>query len=160
MLSLIRCPPSLLPSLVKVTTGAHEAADHCSDDGHEQQNGGGDASQSGGAELKEHAALLLALRDHLEGVQAAVAAVAVAAAESDQRTVEAIVPRAVLVHVPQAVLVPTGRRAAQEHGEQRHRRRQQGHAARWKHHPEARHNPKEKGLVRAESQAAAAVTSY
>ena len=58
-------------------------------------------------ELEEHAALLLALRDHLEGVEAAVAAVAVPAAEGDQGAVEAIVPRAVLIHVPQAVLVST-----------------------------------------------------
>lgn len=56
-------------------------------------------------ELEEHAALLLALGDHLEGVQATVAAVAVPAAEGDQGAVEAVVPGAVLVHVPQAVLV-------------------------------------------------------
>lgn len=59
-------------------------------------------------ELEEHASLLLALRDHLEGVQAAVAPVAVPAAEGDEGAVEAVVPGAVFVHVPQAVLVPAG----------------------------------------------------
>jgi len=58
-------------------------------------------------ELEEHAALLLPLRDHLEGVQAAVAPVAVPAAERDERAVEAVVPGAVFIHVPQAVLVRT-----------------------------------------------------
>lgn len=142
VLGLVRCPASLLPSLVKVTAGAHEAADHCSDDSHEQKDGRGNTGQSGGAELKEHAALLFALRDHLEGVQAAVAAVAVAAAEGDQGAVETIVPRAVLIHVPQAVFVSTRRRAAQEDGEQRQRRRDEGHVARRKRHPGARHDPK------------------
>lgn len=58
-------------------------------------------------ELEEHAALLLPLRDHLEGVQAAVAPVAVPAAERDERTVEAVVPGSILVHVPEAVLICT-----------------------------------------------------
>ena len=56
-------------------------------------------------ELEEHAALLLPLCDHLEGVQATIAAVTVPAAEGDERAVEAVVPGAVLVHVPEAVLV-------------------------------------------------------
>lgn len=58
-------------------------------------------------ELEEHAALLLPLCDHLEGVQAAVASVAVPAAERDERAVEAVVPGAVLIHVPQTVLICT-----------------------------------------------------
>lgn len=58
-------------------------------------------------ELEEHAALLLPLRDHLGGVQATVMPVAVPAAEGDQGAVEAVVPGAVLVHVPQAVLIGT-----------------------------------------------------
>ena len=51
-------------------------------------------------ELEEHAAFLLPLRDHLEGIQAAVAPVAVPTAEGDQGAVKAVVPGAVLVHVP------------------------------------------------------------
>lgn len=58
-------------------------------------------------ELEEHAAFLLPLCDHLEGVQAAVAPVAVPAAERDERAVEAVMPGAIFVHVPQTVLVPT-----------------------------------------------------
>lgn len=58
-------------------------------------------------ELEEHAALLLPLCDHLEGVQAAVAPVAVPAAERDEGAVEAVVPGSVLVHVPEAVLICT-----------------------------------------------------
>lgn len=58
-------------------------------------------------ELEEHAALLLPLCDHLEGVQAAVAPVAVPAAECDEGAVEAVVPGSILVHVPQAVLICT-----------------------------------------------------
>lgn len=58
-------------------------------------------------ELEEHAALLLPLCDHLEGVQATVAPVAVPAAERDERAVEAIMPRSILVHVPEAVLICT-----------------------------------------------------
>lgn len=57
-------------------------------------------------ELEEHAAFLLLLCDHLEGVQAAVAPVAVPAAESDERAVEAVVPGAIFIHIPQTVLVP------------------------------------------------------
>lgn len=62
---------------------------------------------SSSPELEEHAALLLPLCDHLEGVQAAVAPVAVPAAEGDERAVEAVVPGSILVHVPEAVLVCT-----------------------------------------------------
>lgn len=58
-------------------------------------------------ELEEHAALLLPLGDHLEGVQAAVAPVAVPAAERDEGAVEAVVPGPILVHVPEAVLICT-----------------------------------------------------
>lgn len=58
-------------------------------------------------ELEEHAALLLPLCDHLEGVQATVAPVAVPTAERDERAVEAIMPRSILVHVPEAVLICT-----------------------------------------------------
>lgn len=145
MLGFIRCPPSLLSSLVEVAAGAHEAANHCRNDGHEQQNGRSDASQSGGTELVEHASLLLALRDHLEGVEAAVAAVAVPAAEGDERAVEAVVPRAVLVHVPQAVLIRTHRGTAQKDGQQQQRRRHQGRGARRKPHPEARHDANKPG---------------
>lgn len=43
-LTIIRCPAPLLPSLVEVTAGAHEAADHGRNDRHKQQDGGGDAS--------------------------------------------------------------------------------------------------------------------
>lgn len=42
-LTIIRCPAPLLPSLVEVTAGAHEAAHHGGNDGHKQQDGGGDA---------------------------------------------------------------------------------------------------------------------
>lgn len=58
-------------------------------------------------ELEEHAAFLLPLCDHLKGVQAAVAPVAVPTAERDERAVEAIVPGAIFINVPQTVLVPT-----------------------------------------------------
>lgn len=58
-------------------------------------------------ELEEHASLLLALCDHFEGVQAAVAPMAVPAAERDEGAVKAVVPGAIFIHVPQAVLVPT-----------------------------------------------------
>lgn len=58
-------------------------------------------------ELEEHAAFLLSLRDHLEGVQAAVASVAVPTAERDERAVEAVVPGAIFIHIPQTLLVPT-----------------------------------------------------
>lgn len=43
-LTIIRCPAPLLPSLVEVTAGAHEATDHGRNDGHKQEDGGGDAS--------------------------------------------------------------------------------------------------------------------
>lgn len=43
VLTLVRAPPSLLPALVEVTAGAHEAADHCGDDGHEEEDRRGDA---------------------------------------------------------------------------------------------------------------------
>lgn len=42
-LTIKRRPPPLLPSLVEVTAGAHEAADHGGDDHHKEENGGGDA---------------------------------------------------------------------------------------------------------------------
>lgn len=42
-LTIIRCPAPLLPSLVEVTAGAHEAADHRRDDGHKQEDGRGNA---------------------------------------------------------------------------------------------------------------------
>lgn len=42
-LTIVRCPAPLLPSLVEVTAGAHEAADHGRDDRHKQEDGGGDA---------------------------------------------------------------------------------------------------------------------
>lgn len=52
-LTIVRRPAPLLPSLVQITAGAHEAADHGGNDGHEQEDGGGDASQSCGAEMRE-----------------------------------------------------------------------------------------------------------
>lgn len=69
-------------------------------------NSGGSLSEgSYRPELEEHAALLFALRNHLEGIQATVAAMTVSAAEGDEWAVEAVVPRAVLIHVPQTVLI-------------------------------------------------------
>lgn len=38
-LTIIRCPAPLLPSLVKVTAGTHEAADHGRNDGHKEEDG-------------------------------------------------------------------------------------------------------------------------
>lgn len=64
-------------------------------------------SELSSPELEEHAALLLPLCDHLEGVQAAVAPVAVPTAERDERAVEAVMPGSILVHVPEAVLICT-----------------------------------------------------
>lgn len=58
-------------------------------------------------ELKKHATLLLPFCDHLEGVQAAVAPMAVPTAKRDERAVEAVVPGSVFIHVPQTVLIPT-----------------------------------------------------
>lgn len=49
-LTIKRCPPPLLSPLVEVTAGAHEAAHHGGDDGHKQEDGGGDASYGGWAE--------------------------------------------------------------------------------------------------------------
>lgn len=49
-LTIVGRPAPLLPPLVEVTAGTHEAADHRRDDGHKQENGGRDAGQSGGAE--------------------------------------------------------------------------------------------------------------
>lgn len=69
-------------------------------------------------ELKEHAAFLLPFSDHLEGVQAAVAPLTVAAAERDERAVKAVVPGAVFVHVPQTILVPTHCRTRAELNQQ------------------------------------------
>lgn len=43
-LTIIRCPAPLLPSLVEVTAGAHEAADHGRNDRHKQEDGRGNAS--------------------------------------------------------------------------------------------------------------------
>lgn len=43
ILAIEWCPGPLLPSLVEVAAGAHEAADHGGDDDHEEENGGGDA---------------------------------------------------------------------------------------------------------------------
>lgn len=43
-LTIIRCPAPLLPSLVEVTAGAHEAADHGRNDRHKQEDGGSNAS--------------------------------------------------------------------------------------------------------------------
>lgn len=44
VLGVIRCPASLLPHLVEVAAGAHEAANHGCNDGHKQQNGGCNAN--------------------------------------------------------------------------------------------------------------------
>lgn len=46
-LTIKRCPPPLLSPLVEVTAGAHEAAHHGRNDGHKQEDGGGDASYGG-----------------------------------------------------------------------------------------------------------------
>lgn len=43
-LTVKRCPAPLLPSLVEVAAGAHEAADHGGNDDHKEEDGGGDAS--------------------------------------------------------------------------------------------------------------------
>lgn len=48
-LTVERCPPPLLSPLVEVTAGAHEAAHHGGDDGHKQEDGGGDARYGGWA---------------------------------------------------------------------------------------------------------------
>lgn len=82
-------------------------------------------------ELEEHAALLLALGDHLEGVQAAVAAMAVPAAERDEGAVEAIVPRPVLIHVPQAVLISTHCKTNATRRRNSETRRKQGQMRKW-----------------------------
>lgn len=134
-----------MPPLVEVAAGAHEAAHHGGYDRHEQEDGGGNASQGGRAELEEHAAFLLPLRDHLEGVQAAVAPVAVSTAERDQRAVEAVVPCAVFIHVPQTVLVPADVRGAEDDGEQRQSQRDEGHVTRWRNHrhPRFHRRPRE-----------------
>lgn len=132
LLDFIWCPASLLPSLIEVAAGTHEAAHHGSDDCYEQEDGRGDASDGGRAELEEHAALLLPLCDHLEGVQAAIASVAVPAAECDEGAVEAVVPGAVLIHIPQAILVGTGLRTGEDDDERRRRRRREGDEG---HHP-------------------------
>lgn len=50
-------------------------------------------------DLEEHTAFLVALPDHLEVVQAAVAVLAGPTAEGDEGAVEAIVPGAILIHV-------------------------------------------------------------
>lgn len=57
-LTVVRCPAPLLPPLVQVAAGAHEAADHGRDDRHEQEDGGGDASQGGGAETGQQSRAL------------------------------------------------------------------------------------------------------
>ncbi len=57
--------------------------------------------------MEQHAALLSRLGDHLEAIQAAVTAVTVPTAEGYERAVKAIVPGAIFVHVPQAVLICT-----------------------------------------------------
>lgn len=119
LLGIKRCPPPLLSPLVEVTAGAHEAAHHGRDDGHKQEDGGGDASYGGWAELEEHAALLLPLCDHLEGVQATVAPVAVPAAERYERAVKPVMPGSILVHVPEAVLICTD--VTSEEEEEQHR---------------------------------------
>lgn len=127
VLSIVGCPAPLLSSLVQVAAGAEEAADHGSNDGHKEQYGGGDASDGGGAELEEHAAFLLPLSDHLEGVQAAVPPMAVPTAEGNKGAVKAIVPGTILIYVPQAVLVgihlPGGDndgKRRQSHSDERH----------------------------------------
>lgn len=76
---------------------------------------------------------------------------AVPAAERDEGAVEAIVPRPVLIHVPQAVLISTHRRRAQDDGQQRQSRRDEGHVARWIHHPHAEHNPSKGNSIQAGS---------
>lgn len=48
--TIIRRPAPLLPSLIEVTAGTHEATNHGCNDGHKQQNGRGDPGYSGGAE--------------------------------------------------------------------------------------------------------------
>jgi len=56
-------------------------------------------------EMEQHAALLSRLCDHLEAIQAAVTAVTVPTAEGYEWAVKAIVPSAIFVHIPQAVLI-------------------------------------------------------
>lgn len=57
--------------------------------------------------MEQHAALLSRLGDHLEAIQAAVTAVTVPTAEGYDWAVKAIVPGAIFVHIPQAVLICT-----------------------------------------------------
>ncbi len=57
--------------------------------------------------MEQHAALLSRLGDHLKAIQAAVTTVTVPTAKSYERAVKAIVPGAIFVHVPQAVLIST-----------------------------------------------------
>lgn len=60
---------------------------------------------------------------------------AVPTAERDERAVEAVVPGAVFIHVPQTVLVPTDVRSAEDDGEQRQSQRDERHVARRRDHP-------------------------
>lgn len=61
-LTIKRCPPPLLSPLVEVTAGAHEAAHHGRDDGHKQEDGGGDASYGGWAEGAERRCTFYSLK--------------------------------------------------------------------------------------------------
>ena len=51
-LTVVRCPTSLLPALVEVTAGAHEAAHHGGNDGYKQQDGRGNPKYGVGAEVR------------------------------------------------------------------------------------------------------------
>lgn len=74
---------------------------------------------------------------------------AVPTAESDERAVEAIVPGAVFIHVPQAVLISTDLRSAEDDGKQRQSQCDKGHVACRRAHPHsAKHNPRKNDLKR------------
>lgn len=70
---------------------------------------------------------------------------AVPTAERDERAVEAIVPGAVFIHVPQTVLVPADRGSAEDDGQQRQSQRDEGHVvvARRREHPHPEYEPRE-----------------
>lgn len=135
VLGVIGSPAALLSSLVKVTAGTHKAADHGSDDSHKEEDRRRYTCDSGGAELKEHASFLLPLCDHLKGIQTAVTTLAVPTTKRDEGTVKAIVPGAILIHVPQAVLICTHLGSGEkENGEHRQSHRDKRHLARYNTH--------------------------
>lgn len=133
VLGVIGSPATLLSLLVKVTAGTHEAAHHGSNDSHEEQDGRSNTSDGGRAELEEHAALLLPLSDPLEAVQATVALVAIPTTEGHQGTGDTVVPRAILIHVPQAVISGTHLPGGEEDGHHWQSHSDKGHFAYCEH---------------------------